>query len=234
MNRTNTGLLLILVCVVTFHLPVHAKEKQKQDDFTRVFDAPVERVYKVAVQVAASRWHLQYSDKEAGTLSFCTGRNMRVWAGFDVSVVCLDAGGGRTRVTLHPQKRGEQTQLFAWKEGNRISRNFFDALRNALGWTPASVDPPATPQATAAQPGSVPTPTVPAEQLTTVVLKSTPDGADIMVDGKYIGSAPSTLRLPAGDHAVSIQKAGFKPWQRTMTVTAGGNVTIDATLEKMP
>ncbi|HLW80313.1 MAG TPA: PEGA domain-containing protein [Terriglobia bacterium] len=66
----------------------------------------------------------------------------------------------------------------------------------------------------------------------TVAVKSTPDGADITVDGKYVGSTPSTLRLAAGDHTIAVEKSGFKPWQRTVTVSEGGNINIDATLEK--
>lgn len=72
-----------------------------------------------------------------------------------------------------------------------------------------------------------------AEDLSTLVLKSTPDGAEITVNGKFVGSTPSTLRLPAGDHTIVIARAGFKSWQRTMTVSPGGNITIDATLEKL-
>jgi hypothetical protein len=76
--------------------------------------------------------------------------------------------------------------------------------------------------------------TTPAQpEPSTVVVKSTPEGADITVDGKYVGSSPSTVRLSAGDHTVLIEKAGFKPWQRAMTASAGGNVTIDATLDKV-
>jgi hypothetical protein len=47
-----------------------------------------------------------------------------------------------------------------------------------------------------------------------------------------MGSTPSTIQLPAGDHVVSVEKEGLRPWQRGMTVSAGGNITIDATLEK--
>jgi hypothetical protein len=57
-------------------------------------------------------------------------------------------------------------------------------------------------------------------------------GADINVDGKFMGSTPSTIQLSPGEHLVSVEKEGLRPWQRTMTVSAGGSVTIDATLEK--
>jgi hypothetical protein len=69
-------------------------------------------------------------------------------------------------------------------------------------------------------------------QPATVTIKSTPPGCDINVDGKFMGSTPSTIQLSPGEHLVSVEKEGLRPWQRTMTVTAGGSVTLDATLEK--
>jgi PEGA domain len=65
-----------------------------------------------------------------------------------------------------------------------------------------------------------------------VLLRSVPDGADINVDSKYMGSTPSTIHLAPGDHNVSVEKSGFKAWQRTVTVTNGSDITVDATLEK--
>lgn len=65
-----------------------------------------------------------------------------------------------------------------------------------------------------------------------IVIKSTPDGAEITIDGKLVGSAPSIIRLAPGDHLIAIEKSGFKLWQRTMTVSANGHITVEATLEK--
>lgn len=68
----------------------------------------------------------------------------------------------------------------------------------------------------------------------TLLVKSSPDASDITVNGKFVGSTTSTLRLAPGDHIILIEKAGFKPWQRTISVTSNGSVTVDATLEKLP
>jgi PEGA domain len=72
----------------------------------------------------------------------------------------------------------------------------------------------------------------PTMQAATVIVKSTPAGADINVDGKFMGNTPSTIQLTPGDHVVSVEKEGLRPWERGMTITAGGNITIDATLDK--
>lgn len=65
-----------------------------------------------------------------------------------------------------------------------------------------------------------------------VTVKSTPDGADITADGWFVGNAPSTLKLPAGEHTISVAASGFKTWQRKIVVIAGSDVTLSATLEK--
>ena len=70
-----------------------------------------------------------------------------------------------------------------------------------------------------------------AQETSTVIVKSTPDGADIRVDGRYVGSTPSALQLPPGDHVVIVDKSGYKPWQRTMSLSSGGLITVDAQLE---
>lgn len=82
-----------------------------------------------------------------------------------------------------------------------------------------SVAPPANPQPSASG------------ELAVVTINSAPAGADITVQGKFFGDTPTSARLPAGDYAISIEKAGYKPWKRTVTLTAGGTVTLDATLE---
>jgi len=106
------------------------------------------------------------------------------------------------------------------------------------GPAPTTMAPAGNPLAAApgaSPPSARPAPApveVAAEDMTTVVVKSTPDGADVTVDGKYMGSTPSTLRLAPGDHVIIIEKSGYRTWQRTMSVNPGGIVTIDATLAK--
>jgi hypothetical protein len=46
-----------------------------------------------------------------------------------------------------------------------------------------------------------------------------------------MGSTPSTLKLPAAEHVIVIEKSGFKAWRRTMNVLPGSNLTIKAELE---
>ncbi len=73
-----------------------------------------------------------------------------------------------------------------------------------------------------------------ADDTTSVLVKSTPEGAEIEVDGVFVGSTPSTIQLKPGDRKVLVKKAGFVTWERTMSIAAGSSVTLDATLENLP
>ncbi len=64
-----------------------------------------------------------------------------------------------------------------------------------------------------------------------VTIASNPVGAEIEIDGKFVGSTPSVLQLEPGEHMIAIKKAGFKDWQRTMTVTAG-EISVSPELQK--
>ena len=61
---------------------------------------------------------------------------------------------------------------------------------------------------------------------------STPPGADITVDGKYVGSTPSEIPLSIGAHVVILSMPGFAEWKRELTVEADSIVNVTASLQK--
>jgi hypothetical protein len=63
-----------------------------------------------------------------------------------------------------------------------------------------------------------------------VAVTSNPAGADIEVDGAFVGDTPSTVPIPVGDHTISLKKPGFAPWERTVKVS-GGKIQITAELQ---
>ncbi len=77
---------------------------------------------------------------------------------------------------------------------------------------------------------SSPAPTTPSAQ-TTVSVTSVPPGADVEVDGKFIGNTPSTMTLASGDHTIKVTKKAYKAWTRNLT-TSGGSVSLSAELEE--
>jgi len=64
-------------------------------------------------------------------------------------------------------------------------------------------------------------------------IDSTPPGADIEVDGAFVGNTPSTISVPSGNHEVVLKKKGFNSWTRKMNVT-GGSVHVSAEMEPAP
>ena len=67
-----------------------------------------------------------------------------------------------------------------------------------------------------------------------VNVTSDPAGADIYVDGAFVGNTPSILHLSAGTHTVRIQSAGKQPWERQLEVLKDSKVTLSATLGAQP
>jgi len=63
-----------------------------------------------------------------------------------------------------------------------------------------------------------------------VTIESTPAGADIEVDGNFVGSTPSVIQVPIGAHQFTIKKKGFSDWTRKMNVTLG-SVHLNADLD---
>jgi hypothetical protein len=65
---------------------------------------------------------------------------------------------------------------------------------------------------------------------TELTLVSTPDGADIEVDGAFVGSTPSTITLASGDHTVRVSKKGYQPYEKNLR-TSGGKISLHADLD---
>jgi hypothetical protein len=63
-----------------------------------------------------------------------------------------------------------------------------------------------------------------------ISITSSISAADIEVDGAFIGSTPTTLQLAGGQHQIAVRK-GVKSWKRTLQVTGGSTITLNATLE---
>jgi hypothetical protein len=63
-------------------------------------------------------------------------------------------------------------------------------------------------------------------------IESSPPGADIEVDGGFVGNTPSDIQVAEGDHTVVVKKSGFKDWERKLKSSAGSSVHISSELEK--
>ncbi len=64
---------------------------------------------------------------------------------------------------------------------------------------------------------------------------STPSGAEIDVDGRFVGSTPSEIAVGTGTHVVVLALPGFAEWKRDLTITPGsGVINVAASLQKAP
>jgi hypothetical protein len=64
-------------------------------------------------------------------------------------------------------------------------------------------------------------------------ITSSPPGADIEMDGGFVGNTPSTIDISPGSHEITLRKTGFADWTRKLNVT-GGNIDVNAALEPNP
>jgi hypothetical protein len=75
--------------------------------------------------------------------------------------------------------------------------------------------------------------TTPAEPTKgSVNVSSNPPGADISVDGEFVGNSPAALKLAPGKHTLTVRMSGYKDWSREITVHSGSEVQLTANLEK--
>jgi hypothetical protein len=67
---------------------------------------------------------------------------------------------------------------------------------------------------------------------TGVDFHSSPDNAEVFVNGEFRGSAPVRLNLAAGTHKIMLRLPGFKTWERELVVVAGDETRVSARLER--
>jgi hypothetical protein len=67
----------------------------------------------------------------------------------------------------------------------------------------------------------------------TLIVESRPQGADVMIDGRPVGTTPLSLSdVRAGSHAVRLEREGYLIWTAPVKVTAGEQNRVTASLEK--
>jgi hypothetical protein len=105
------------------------------------------------------------------------------------------------------------TEITAFVEG--------DMHLNMANFTAA----PANPES-----GQTPIP-VAAPVQASLAIDSTPAGADVEIDGAFVGNTPSTVSVAPGRHEIVIKKKGFTDWTKTLNVT-GGTIHLNAELDE--
>jgi PEGA domain len=71
----------------------------------------------------------------------------------------------------------------------------------------------------------------PRGETSTVTFTSDPSGAEIYIDGRFMGQTPSTITMLPGSHAIVLKAAGRKNWQRELDVLKNSQVALNPILE---
>ena len=79
--------------------------------------------------------------------------------------------------------------------------------------------------------GTKVSPPPPPPPTTSVAFQSEPANAEVYIDGEFRGTAPLNLHLAAGAHKVELRLEGFQVWERELTVVAGNDTRVAATLQ---
>jgi len=59
-------------------------------------------------------------------------------------------------------------------------------------------------------------------------------GAEIYVDGKFVGQTPSTIQLASGSHHIEVKSQGKLSWERDLEVMKDSQLTLHPVLEQKP
>ncbi len=154
---------------------------------------------------------------------------LEIWsspAGADISLDGMNIGKtphslvvppGEHTITLHKQDFGTWQRTMLVDAGRRRIGAYLEQKTLTLDFPPA----PTPPAAARKDPG------------TAAILNfwSTPTGADIFLDGGFVGKTPYSLAVAPGEYTIALRKRDFGTWQRKVQVAAGKR-TVGASLEQ--
>jgi S1-C subfamily serine protease len=63
-----------------------------------------------------------------------------------------------------------------------------------------------------------------------LTISSDPDGAEVYLDGKFVGNAPARLNLPVGSHSVQLKSPGREVWERSIEILKDSQLNLKAQL----
>ena len=142
----------------------------------------------------------------------------------------LQSPTGKLKLHIKKRNTGSSMEPLTAEEKNRLEE-VTAPVQSLIGLSPdvnakngsTRGTAPASPEAAA------PAPAAPTGW---VSVHSTPYLAEIFVDGESMGYTPAKIALPPGKHMFRMEKAGYRAWTKKMTITAGSELTLEASLER--
>jgi hypothetical protein len=226
--------IAIATLVVLFPICAQAKPKKK------TYNNSPEQVFLAAVRTARERHVVTYVDEKMLMFTFETGHSFSS-EGFVATASVEPEGTNQATLIINVQnKKG-----MSWGAGDRMADKFYQQVADELAGESkqaaavkgtekaiAVPDPKAVPAAPSITKSADAAP--PSKEEGKIILASVPDGADVYVDDSFVGNTPATLKLPAGKHTVKVSQSGYAAWTKEISVFAGSEVNMKATLEKNP
>ncbi len=218
--------LILLLPLLLAASPAVAKPKEK------TYPASCDRVW-AAVKIATAPPHYNFAQLDDGQKKgiVSTGNN---WSGKRMLDIALSGSGDTCTVAIGGIFSGlvhnDKGDLF-----KRIEQALAKTPSESLPKTKESISTVVTKESQAQSEQQVKGKAEiqkPADEAGTIAVKSVPDGAEVYVDGSFVGEAPATLRLAPGKHTIRVTTKGYKDWSRELSVLASSDVKLTATLDK--
>jgi hypothetical protein len=147
------------------------------------------------------------------------------------------------RVFVDGKDRGQApvviTELARGEHRVRVLRDGYTAAERRVLLTPSQPlqslsvplarEPRAKGKAANEQKPTVP----PAAETGSLAFETRPPGATVILDGRHVGTTPLSLGdVRAGNHAVQIERDGYRTWSGSIAVKGGEQNRVTASLEK--
>lgn len=231
---------LAVVFTSALLLPSRAYAEPKK----KLYNNSADQVFKAALRTARERHVVTYVDEKTLMFTFETGRSFTS-QGFVANASVEAEGDDKATLIINVQTK----QGFSWGAGDRMTEKFYVQVADELAGEPKQKSAIKAPENAVAVPEAKAVPAEPAmtkpaetgppaaapaavEDKGKILVSSTPDGADVYVDDAFVGNAPATLNLSSGKHTVKVSQQGYKDWAKEVSVFAGSEVGLKATLEK--
>jgi hypothetical protein len=66
-----------------------------------------------------------------------------------------------------------------------------------------------------------------------LAVESRPPGASVFLDGRLVGKTPlAVARVGTGEHAVRLERDGYRPWSSITQISNGQRARVTASLER--
>jgi PEGA domain-containing protein len=219
---------LVIALLLTFCLPAFAKPKKK------LYNNSSTELFAAALRTARERHVVTYVDEKMLMFTFETGHSV-FSKGFVANASIEPQADDRAILVINVQSKDGDV---AFGAGDRMADKFFGQVSEELAGhvkQKSEVHSEQTAVKVPAPKAIPPEPTLtaaPESGTGTVILTATPEHADVSIDGNFVGNAPVNLKLTPGKHSVAVSAKGYQEFTREISVFAGSEVRLVATLEK--